>query len=201
MLNRPWWVRETWRCCAPALLVAGALTTTASALGDITLDADRPAVQTSITIDGAGRTLSGKFMGTVLFRGFFIGSLPPPVTISTGATLGGTGTITDSVDVQPCATLAPGLSVGSLTTQNVYIASGSIFLVEIDASGSDRLVVTGTTTLGGATLTVSPLPGYVHLPGTVYTLIANVAPVIGTFAGLAQGATLQVEALTFTISY
>ena len=43
-------------------------------LGDITLDADLPAVQTSITIDGAGHTLSGKFMGTVLFRGFFIGA-------------------------------------------------------------------------------------------------------------------------------
>ena len=43
-------------------------------LRDITLDADLPAVQTSITIDGAGNTLSGKFMGTVLFRGFFIGA-------------------------------------------------------------------------------------------------------------------------------
>ena len=37
------------------------------------------------------------------------------------------------MDVQPGATLAPGLSVGSLTTQNVSLASGSLFLVEIDA--------------------------------------------------------------------
>ena len=121
MLNRPWWVRVTWRCCATGLLAAGALTTPASALdipvfdsaslrmaitsaspgdtvtflGDITLDADLPAVQTSITIDGAGHTLSGKFMGTVLFRGFFIGAweegtatqVPVTVTMPPGFTM------------------------------------------------------------------------------------------------------------------
>ncbi len=25
MLNRPWWVRVTWRCCATGLLAAGAI--------------------------------------------------------------------------------------------------------------------------------------------------------------------------------
>ena len=75
--------------------------------------------------------------------------------------------------------------------------------VEIDGTGSDRLTVTGTVSLGGATLSVSRLGGYVHTAGTVYTIVANdlIDPVVGTFSGLAEGATINPGGNLFRISY
>jgi uncharacterized repeat protein (TIGR01451 family) len=128
------------------------------------------------------------------------GLLVSPVAVSAGATLGGTGTITAAVTVD--GTLSPGLSVGTLSTLDLSLSSGSIFVVEIDGSGSDRVNVTGGVILG-ATLNLSLLGGYVHTPGTVYTLIANdlTEPLTGGFVGLPEGTIFTVSGKAFKISY
>jgi fibronectin-binding autotransporter adhesin len=123
-------------------------------------------------------------------------------TAVNAGTLAGTGTI-GNVTVASGGTLAPGLGVGTLSTGSVTFGAGAVFAVEIDGSGSDRLAVTGGVNLGGATLSVSPLAGHVHIGGTAYTIVANDGgdPVVGTFAGLPDGAIFTAGTHRFTISY
>jgi autotransporter-associated beta strand protein len=128
------------------------------------------------------------------------GSLASPVTVGNGGTLAGTGTVNNTVALTSGGTLGPGLSVGTLSTGSVTFSSGAVFAVEIDGTGSDRLNVTGAVTLNGATLSLSLLGGYVHTTGTVYMLVAG-NPVVGTFSGLPEGATVTASGKTFRISY
>ncbi len=68
-------------------------------------------------------------------------------------------------------------------------------------SGYDQLSVTGTVNLAGATLNVNLT--FTPAVGSAFTLIQNDGKdaVVGTFAGLAQGATLVLDGMTFQISY
>ena len=132
------------------------------------------------------------------------GSIASAVTVGPGGTFEGTGTVSGTATVNSGGTLAPGTSVGTLSTGDVTLNSGSQYAVEISGSGSDLLNVTGTVGLGGSTLNVSLQGGYVHSAGTIYTIVANdgfLDPVVGTFAGLAEGATFSVGGHLFMISY
>ena len=134
------------------------------------------------------------------------GTMVAPVSVNSGGTLAGTGSTTSTATVNSGGTLAPGLSVGTLSTRGLILGSGSTFAAEIDGGGSDRMEVgpgaPGSVDLGGATLNLSFLGGYVHTPGTVYTLVANddVDPITGTFSGLPEGATLTAGGNRFRIS-
>jgi len=135
--------------------------------------------------------------GTALAGGTMIvdGSLPAGTfTISSGTTLGGNGVIYPAVTLPTGAFLSPGnssgivltnngnggistnsnYSVGSLTINNdATLQAGSICLFEIDKSSAninDKLVVTGTLTLGG-TLTVTNL-GVPLAAGDSFTLFS-----------------------------
>ncbi len=132
------------------------------------------------------------------------GSIASAVTVGPGGTFEGTGTVSGTATVNSGGTLAPGTSVGTLSTGDVTLNSGSQYAVEISGSGSDLLNVTGTVGLGGSTLNVSLQGGYVHSAGTIYTIVANdgfLDPEVGTFAGLAEGATFSVGGHLFMISY
>jgi hypothetical protein len=65
----------------------------------------------------------------------------------------------------------------------------------------DQINVTGTVNLTGANLNVTL--GFVANVGATFTIINNdgADAVIGTFAGLAQGATIVVGGETFQINY
>lgn len=69
----------------------------------------------------------------------------------TGQTLGGNGTVWGSVDTSGGGTIAPGLSIGTLTMTN-SVNLGGIALMEVNRNGgsplSDKLVAPGIT-LGG----------------------------------------------------
>jgi autotransporter-associated beta strand protein len=144
----------------------------------------------------AGLTKSGA--GTLLVTGTIAG----PVTVSAG-TLGGTGTIAGAVTVQGGATLAPGLSPGVINTGDLNLAGVALIEIEGTALGTqyDNINVTGTVTIAGATLTVAG--AHVPAPGSTFTIITNdgADPVVGTFAGLAEGATVTVNGKPLTISY
>ena len=123
--------------------------------------------------------------------------------VNGGGTLGGTGTISGPVTVNAGGTLAPGLSPGIINTGNLVLAG--IFLVEIEGTtlGTqyDNTNVTGTVNVAGATLTLAG--AYVPQLGDTFTIIANdgADAVTGTFAGLAEGATLTLNGSTLRITY
>jgi uncharacterized repeat protein (TIGR01451 family) len=132
------------------------------------------------------------------------GSLCSPVTVNSGGTLGGTGTV-GAVTVNSGGTLGPGLSTGILNSGSVTLSSGSTLTIEINGTAVgtqyDQLNVTGTVTLGNATLNV--VLGFIPSAGQVFTIINNdlVDPVGGTFNGLPEGTTFTAGGHQFTISY
>jgi autotransporter-associated beta strand protein len=132
------------------------------------------------------------------------------VTVNSGGTLGGTGTIvsTSTVTVNAGGSVAPGVSAGTLTLS----ATGGVNLSPMSAGGlafelgapasSDKLVVSsGTLTLGQldfSDFAFTTLPG---ITAGTYTLIdaaSTMAVSLGTVSGSIPGynATLSVDNTT-----
>ncbi|WP_029004309.1 autotransporter domain-containing protein [Azorhizobium doebereinerae] len=104
------------------------------------------------------------------------------VTVGSGGTLGGFGTV-GSLTVGAGGTVTPGNSIGTLhVAGDATFAAGSTYQVEITPAGrSDLLSVSGTATLGGAAVGVEKAAGS-YLPGTRYTILTAAGGVSGTFA-------------------
>lgn len=128
------------------------------------------------------------------------------VIVSPGATLKGTGTL-DNVSVLGTATIAPGLSPGCLNLADLTFSSGAIYTVEVEGTvactGFDQIVSTGAVNLNDATLDVVFPAAFRPAAGDVFTIIdaSGIAPIVGTFSGLAEGATVTFDAVDFVISY
>jgi hypothetical protein len=121
-----------------------------------------------------------------------------------GGLLTGTGTV--STITMTGGTLLPGASPGVLHVEGgVTMNTGAVLQVELNGpipgSGYDQLQVSGTTALNGATLNLQP--GYNATAGTAFLLLVNQGnpPIIGTFAGLPEGATFTAGGQYFSISY
>jgi hypothetical protein len=124
--------------------------------------------------------------------------------VGPGGYLKGTGTIVGDVHIMGEGFFAPGMSPGCLATGNFNLAG--TYQAEIQGgtacSGYDQANVTGTVTITGATLSLATT-GFVPTNGQKFTIINNDAAdaVVGTFAGLAEGATIVDGGVTYTISY
>ncbi len=88
------------------------------------------------------------------------------------------------------------------------LVTGAFFEAELGGTkpgtgGYDQISVNGKVVLGGATLEVSLLDTFVPKAGNTFTIIDNdgVDAVVGTFAGLSEGATFAVGGATFSITY
>ena len=93
--------------------------------------------------------------GTLMVTGSIAGS---SVTVNAGGTLGGNGTVGNTTING--GTLAPGNSTGVLTVNgNLSFTAPSSYKVAVSATNADRTNVTGTATLGGATVNASFGPG------------------------------------------
>jgi uncharacterized protein with beta-barrel porin domain len=103
------------------------------------------------------------------------------VTVNAGGTLGGNG-IVGNTTING-GTLSPGNSIGLLTVQgNLAFTSAASYLVEVSPANADRTNVTGTATLGGATVNTSFAAGsYVSKQ---YTILNATGGVSGTFGSL-----------------
>ncbi len=107
-----------------------------------------------------------------------------PVNIQSGATLGGIGTILNTI-TNNGGILSPGNSIGTMVA-NGYISQSdnSIFNIEIDPAGQSSLLqvigIPGTATLAG-TLNIVPDPG-TYTSGIVYNILSATGGVTGTFA-------------------
>jgi hypothetical protein len=125
------------------------------------------------------------------------------VTINGTANLGGDGIVGD-LDV--FGSLRPGSSPAILTSSNfVFHSSVSDFFVELNGTtpgtGYDQLKVRGSVGLSNATLHATL--GFQSAISNSFTIIDNdgADAVIGTFNGLAQGATLFINGIPFRITY
>lgn len=163
-----------------------------------------------ISVTGAGTVqLAGAntYRGPTSVSGLLIvtGSMQSPVTVDAGGLLAGTGTIANTVTVNAGGTLSPGLSPGIINTGNLALTVASTLDIEIDGptvgTQYDQVNVTGTVSLGSATLNV--ILGFVPAAGQVFTIINNDAadPVTGTFNGLPEGFTFVAGGQVFRISY
>lgn len=115
-----------------------------------------------------------------------LGTLLSSVTAESGARLGGTGTY-GAITVGDGAVLAPGNSIGAVTTGGLTLNAGSIYEIELNDGGNtagvhnDITHVTGTATIDtGATIRVTAGngtdTGSTYTPGLVYTIINTTTP-------------------------
>ncbi|MEA2916618.1 MAG: hypothetical protein QOJ15_8699 [Bradyrhizobium sp.] len=103
--------------------------------------------------------------------------------VNAGGTLGGNGTVGNTTING--GTLAPGNSIGTLAVQgNLVFTAAASYMVEVSPANADRTNVTGTATLGGATVKASFASGtYVSKQ---YTILNAGGGVSGTFNTLAN---------------
>ena len=104
------------------------------------------------------------------------------VTVNSGGTLGGTG-IVGNTTING-GTLAPGNSIGLLTVQgNLVFTAASSYMVEVSPASADRVNVTGTANLGGATVNASFAAGsYVAKQYTIVNATSGLGgSTFGTF--------------------
>ncbi|ADB16950.1 autotransporter-associated beta strand repeat protein [Pirellula staleyi DSM 6068] len=134
------------------------------------------------------------------------------VVVSGTAILRGTGSIAGTVSMTDSSRLEPGASPETLATGSLSFTAGTTFNPEIGGTapgngvtGYDQVNVTGTVSLGGATLDVDLFGGFTPDPLLLqeFVIITNdgTDAVVGTFAGLAEGAAVVVGGSTFYISY
>lgn len=108
------------------------------------------------------------------------GTLGSSIVISSAGTLSGTGT----VGAITCSgTLAPGNSIGTLSSGPVTLTSSSLYLVDFDQSGSTSLNVSGSAHLDG-TLEIIQERGSYSSHGQ-YTLIQATGGFSGAFETIA----------------
>jgi hypothetical protein len=145
------------------------------------------------------RLVNGAFITTAL------GSLLSAARVFAGARLEGAGSVAYDLDVLSGGTLSPGASPGILSSGHLTFASGAIYKVELNGgsagTGYDQVAVNGNVKLNGATL--NPSRDFLPAIGTQFVIIDNdgVDAVLGTFAGLAEGAKFDIGGKDFTISY
>jgi autotransporter-associated beta strand protein len=131
--------------------------------------------------------------------------LDSDVTVNSGGTLGGDGTV-PATTVQKGGVLAPGNSPGTLTAGSLSLAAGSTFHEELGGTTAgtqyDQTIIPagGSVALGGSTLAISFLPGFLPTIGEQFTIINNRSGsgVIGTFS---QGSKYTSAGYTFGINY
>ncbi len=118
-------------------------------------------------------------------------------TVNAGGTLGGNGTVGNTAISG--GALAPGNSIGVLTVNgNLSFTAASSYMVEVSPSNADRTNVTGTATLGGATVNTSFAPGsYV---ARQYTILNATGGLGGSTFGTLANSNLP-SSVTSNLSY
>ena len=130
------------------------------------------------------------------------------LTIDAGATslIMGKGTIGD-VNLQSGSVIAPGASPGCLTTGSISWVDGATY--SFDLGGKvvcdqyDQIKAIGSVNLGNGSLSIVKYGDFTPTVGDEFTIIDNDGSDanIGTFKGLAEGATFEQNGVVYKISY
>jgi len=124
-----------------------------------------------------------------MFQTGIVGSLGnSAVTVQTGATLSGLGSIAGSVNVQAGGTLSPGPSTGTLSISNSLALAGTTF-VEVNASNGQCDLVQGVTSITyGGSLVLSNLSGTLT-NGQTFQLFSASGTKTGNFSSVTPALT------------
>ena len=140
-------------------------------------------VEAGTTILTAANTYTGATMidgGTLSVNGSIASSA---VTVNAGGTLGGNGTVGNTTING--GTLAPGNSIGLLTVNgSLSFTAASSYMVEVSQANADRVNVTGTATLSGATVNLSFVSAGGASVAKQYTIVNAAGGISGTFGAL-----------------
>ncbi|HEY1381212.1 MAG TPA: hypothetical protein VGF55_30710, partial [Gemmataceae bacterium] len=162
----------------------------------------------AVTIASAGRLTATSYTQSAGSTSLAGGALNATsgVTIN-GGSLTGSGTVTGNV-TNAGGQVSPGVSSPGTVgiTGNYNQGAAGVLNIEIGGPGAgtqfDQLNVVGGVGLGG-TLNVALVGGFAPNVGDTFIVIANDGgdAVVGTFAGLAEGATFTAGGGLFRISY
>jgi len=129
------------------------------------------------------------------------------VSVASGATLRGTGTVGGATTIVSGGTLKAGISdssIGTLTFSSTLDTTGATVSLKLNSTNGtfDALSANGVT-LGNATLSLTELGSGTLTIGSTFKIVDNTSAssISGTFSGLAEGGTVTVGSNTFTISY
>lgn len=119
------------------------------------------------------------------------------IVVGLGGALGGNGTIGNTTIG---GILTPGNSIGQLTINgDLAFTAVSVFTVEADATGAaDRVDVTGTATLGGATVEVIAADG-LYRASTDYTILTAAGGINGQFGTVTSNLAFLTPGLTYSV--
>lgn len=177
---------------SPTIVVNGSATLngtlTSTATGEVFLQGVKGTPST-LTLNGMNLFSSALAVNVQNLNLVVNGALPGTVSLTKGASLGGSGMIVGSVDAAATTGIAPGNSIGTLSVLgNVTFHPNATYTAEIGSPGvSDLLSVAGQAQLGGANLTILPYPGLSPTIGS-YTLLSAAGGVSGTFSSLSAPA-------------
>jgi hypothetical protein len=117
------------------------------------------------------------------------------VTVNAGGTLGGVGIV--STTAVNGGTLAPGNSTALLTVAgNLSFTAASTYMIQLSPTSASRTNVTGTATLGGATVNAVFAPGsYLNRQ---YTILNATGGISGQFGAVVDNA---LASITPTLTY
>ncbi|RYD67330.1 MAG: hypothetical protein EOP83_03045, partial [Verrucomicrobiaceae bacterium] len=155
----------------------------------------------TITLSGTGSSYTGATVvnaGTLVVDGSINAS---PFTVTTGATLGGTGIIGGSVTSD--GIISPSLAtIGTLSTGATSFSATGSYAAQIDSGTltADQLAVTGNLQLGGM-LTVTDLGAATLNVGDKLVLASCTGTVSGAFINAPDGGTFTIGANTFAVDY
>ncbi len=125
------------------------------------------------------------------------GSLASTVRVAAAGALGGSGRVGG---LDNAGTVAPGNSVGTLRVDGDYVSRpGSVYAVEADAGGNDRIQVSGTATLEGGIVEIRS--GQPFLVGSRYSILSADGGIVGRYdqARTAQGLVFLAPALDYAL--
>lgn len=160
----------------------------------------------SVTI-GAADLKAGS--GTITFNsGTFLlaadQDIASNLVVASGATLGGTGTVTGNVS--GAGNVSPGNSPGAITINGNFTPTGTVTFevnppAEIAGTDYDQIIVSGTVDLSGATLVITGATGAVST-NQIVTLIQNtsVNQIIPS-ATYADGAVVTINGNSYRLFY
>jgi outer membrane autotransporter protein len=151
----------------------------------------------SLTGTGAFTTSADVQSGALRVNGTLT---TPTLTILSGGTVGGTGTIVGTINNAAGGTISPGNSIGTLhVTGNVNFAAGSFYRVEANPAGqSDLTIATGTVAISGGTVQVVAASGS-YSAGTIFTILTSQTANgrTGTFSGVTVNSPFLTPMLTY----
>ncbi len=184
---------------ATPMVFAGAITGS----GEVAIASFGPNGSVTLTADNS--YTGGTWVGGTLVVGNAnaLGSSAGQVTIFYGTlNLNGLDVSVGAV-VGYYGTLTPGGGTGILTTGDLTLYSGMTYVTAINGgtagTGYSQSVADGAVYLGGATLVLTG-SGAAASSGPI-VLIQSTGGVTGTFAGLAEGATVTYQGTTYQITY